>query len=96
MKYVSQTGGAATPFNILDDVYSVTGDHTVTNPSGASRSATVTEILEKKVICHNVTKGKIKLQGPNHFAIVDYGDGTCDRVATISIDGNPPRTFLLP
>ncbi len=95
-KYVSQSAGAATPFNLLDDVYSVTGNHTVTNPSGASRSATVTEALEKKVICHNVSKGKIKLQGPAHFAIIDYGDGTCDRAATISIDGNPPRTFLLP
>lgn len=96
MKTVVQTAGANTPLNFLDDIYSVTGDHTVTNPAGASRSATVIEALEKKVICHNISKGKIKLQGPNHFAIVDYGDGTCDRVATISIDGQPPRTFLLP
>ena len=95
-KLVTQTAGATTPLNFLDDVYSVTGHHTVTNPAGTSRSATVTEALEKKVICHNVSKGKIKLQGPNHYAIIDYGDGTCDRVATISIDGNPPRTFLLP
>ena len=96
MKTVVQTAGASTPLNFLDDVYSVTGNHTVTNPQGASRSATVTEALEKKVICHNVSKGKIKLQGPNHYAIIDYGNGDCDRAATISIDGNPPRTFLLP
>lgn len=94
--YVTQTAGAATPLNLLDDVFSITGNHTVSNPAGQSRTATVTEALEKKTICHNVSKGKIKIQGPNHFAIVDYGDGSCDRTATISIDGNPPRTFLLP
>ncbi|MBI1344310.1 MAG: hypothetical protein GC171_15405 [Terrimonas sp.] len=95
-KTVQQTAGANTPLNFLDDVYSITGDHTVTNPAGKSRTATITEVLEKKLICHNVSKGKIKIQGPNHFAILDYGDGTCDRVATISIDGNTPRTILLP
>ncbi len=96
MTSVAQTAGMNTPFNLLDDVFSITGNHTVTNPSGVSRTATVTEALEKKTICANLSKGKIKVQGPNHFAIIDYGDGTCDRVATISIDGNTPRTFLLP
>lgn len=95
-KNVVQSGGATTPFNLLDDVYSVTGSHTVTNPQGVSRSATVLEALEKKVICSNLTKGKMKLQGPNHYAVIDYGDGTCDRVASISIDGHAPRNFLLP
>ncbi|HEX7846292.1 MAG TPA: hypothetical protein VF476_10880 [Chitinophagaceae bacterium] len=95
-KYVTQSAGANTPLNLLDDVFTVTGNHTVTNPSGDSRSATITEALEKKTICGHVSKGKIKIEGPHHFAILDYGDGTCDRVATISIDGNAPRTFLLP
>lgn len=95
-KTVTQTAGANTPLNLLDDVYSITGNHTVTNAAGKSRTATITEALEKKTICHNVSKGKVKIEGPNHYAIVDYGDGACDRVATISIDGNPPRTILLP
>lgn len=95
-KAVQQTAGVNTPLNLVDDVYSITGEHTVTNPAGKSRTATITEALVKPVICHNVTKGKIKIQGPNHFAVLDYGDGSCDRQATISIDGNTPRTFLLP
>lgn len=95
-KVVTQTAGGDTPLNLLDDVYSVTGNHTVTNPAGKSRTVTITEALIKPTTCHNVTQGKVKVQGPNHFAIVDYGDGTCDRVATISIDGNPSRTILLP
>ena len=47
------------------------------------------------MICDNIDRGKIKIQGPNHFAVLDFGDGTCDRIATITIDGNTPRTILL-
>lgn len=95
-KNVTQTAGANTPQNLLDDVYSVTGNHTVTNPAGKSRAVTILEALEKKVICHNVSKGKMKIQGPNHYAILDYGNGDCDNVATISIDGFAPITILIP
>ena len=95
-KNVTQIAGASTPTNLLDDVYSVTGNHTVTNPAGKTRTVTILEALEKKTTCHNITKGKMKIQGPNHFAILDFGDGTCDNIATITIDGNPPRTILLP
>ncbi len=95
-KNVVQAAGSNTPLNLLDDVYSITGDHTVTNPDGKIRTATITEALEKKVICQHVSKGKIKLQGPGHYAIIDYGDGSCDNVATISIDGFPSITFFLP
>lgn len=95
-KAVQQIEGAGTPLNPLDDVYSITGSHTVTNPAGKSRTATITEPLIKPFTCHNVTKGKVKIEGPNHYAIVDFGDGTCDRTATISIDGRPQRTIILP
>jgi len=95
-KNVTQIAGASTPANLLDDVYSVSGNHTVTNPAGKTRTVTILEALEKKTTCHNVTKGKMKIQATNHFAILDYGDGTCDNIITISIDGFPPRTILLP
>ncbi len=95
-KNVTQSAGANTPSNLLDDVYSVTGNHTVTNPAGKSRTVTIIEALEKKTTCHNVSKGKMKIQGTNHYAILDYGDGSCDNTATVTIDGNPSRTILLP
>jgi hypothetical protein len=95
IKNIVQVAGVTTPHNLLDDVYSITGEHTVTNAAGKSRTSTITEALEKKVICENIDKGKVKIQGPNHYAILDYGDGTCDNIATISIDGNDPRTILL-
>ena len=95
-KNVTQTAGANTPLNFLDDVYSVTGNHTITNPAGKTRTVTILEALEKKTICHNVTKGKMKIQAQTHFAILDYGDGTCDNIAVITIDGAAPITITLP
>jgi hypothetical protein len=95
IKNVVQTAGVPTPLNLLDDVFSITGNHTVTNAAGASREVTTPEALQKKTICDNIDKGKLKIQGPNHYAIIDFGDGTCDKVATISIDGRTPRTILL-
>ncbi len=92
---VVQIAGSSTPFNLLDDAFSTTGSHTVTNASGQSRTSEITEALEKKVVCENIDMGKIKITGPNHYAVLDFGDGTCDRIATISIDGGNPITFLL-
>ena len=92
---VVQTAGSDTPSDLTDDVFSYTGTATVTNSSGESRTATILNALEKKVDCANIDKGTIKIQGPNHYATLDYGDGTCDRIATISIDGGTPVTILL-
>jgi hypothetical protein len=92
---VTQTGGVGTP-NVDDDVYLVTsGTHTVTNSSNISRTCTILEALQKKVMCGNIDKGKIKVQGPNHYATIDFGDGTCDALALLSIDGRAPRTIVL-
>ncbi|RYY71334.1 MAG: hypothetical protein EOO13_03490 [Chitinophagaceae bacterium] len=94
IKNVTQTAGSSTA-NLLDDVFSIAGNGSVTNPVGITRTATITEPLQKKYSCANIDKGRIRFQGPNHFAVLDYGNGDCDRIATISIDGRPPRTIIL-
>ena len=94
MRYITQTFGVGTA-TITDDVFSITGDHTVANAAGATRVITVLEALQKKVACANIDKGVLKVQGPNHYAIINFGDGTCDNLATISIDGRAPRTIIL-
>lgn len=95
IKNVVQTAGWSTPRNLLDDVFSITGSNTVTNANGVTRTSTIIEALQKKTICENITKGKIELKGPTHTSIIDYGNGECDRVATISINGGTPVTILL-
>ena len=93
---VTQTAGVGTP-TPTDDVFSVyPGTHTVTNPSNISRTCTILEALQRKVACTNIDKGKIKVQGPNHYATIDFGFGIpCDNLASLSIDGRTPRTITL-
>lgn len=95
VKNVVQTAGYQTPYNLLDDVFSITGNHTVSNAAGATITSVITEALQKKTVCENIDKGKISIQAPNHTAVIDFGSGTCDKVATVSIDGTTPREFLL-
>lgn len=95
VKNIVQTAGWDTPRNLLDDVYSITGTSSVTNANNITRTSTILEALEKKTICENISKGSIQLQGPKHTAVIDFGNGDCDKVATISIDGGTPITFLL-
>jgi hypothetical protein len=94
LRYITQTAGVGTG-TIVDDIFSITGDHTVANSSGATRVITVMEALQKKNSCANIDKGKLKVQGPNHYALINFGDGTCDNLATLSIDGRPERTIIL-
>lgn len=95
-KNVVQMAGVSTPRNLLDDAFSITGTGQVTNAAGNSRTSTILTPLHKQVICDHVDQGTVRHENTNHYAIVDYGNGTCDNVATISINGFPPRTIILP
>jgi hypothetical protein len=92
---IVQTAGAATPLILIDDAYSITGNRTVTNVNNVTRTGTILTALQKKTNCDNIDKGTYKIQGPNHFATIDFGNGICDDKATISIDGRPAREFTL-
>ena len=94
-KNVVHIEGAQTPRNVLDDAFSITGNSTVTNSAGRTRTSTIVTALHKRTDCANIDRGTIRIDGPNHFAMLDFGNGICDREATISINGNPPRTILL-
>lgn len=95
LRTVVQTAGVATPARI-DDVFSITGNHTVTNSSNISRDITVLDALIKKTACANIDNGKLKVQGPNHYAVIDFGYGTaCDDQAWLSIDGRTGRAITL-
>lgn len=95
IKDVVQVAGVSTPRNLLDDEILITGHSSVSNSNGRSRTAVITQALHKAYICENIDEGRIRFEGPNHFAVLDFGNGICDRIATISIDGRPPRTIIL-
>lgn len=91
---IVQSMGAGT-VTTADDELSITGSHTVTNMNGVSRTGTILTALKKKTACNWIDSGTYQVQGPNHNAIIDYGNGTCDNTATISIDGQTPHTFTM-
>ncbi|MBI3883491.1 MAG: hypothetical protein HY305_04555 [Sphingobacteriales bacterium] len=92
----TQTGGFSTPYpNLADDTFSITGTRTIRNANDSVRTVTVVEghPLRKATVCANIDKGQLRLQGPNHYAIIDFGNGDCDRLATYSIDGSSLYTY---
>lgn len=90
-----QIAGTNTPNTLLDDVYLITGNHTVTNSEGKTRNCYITEALQKKTVCENIGTGKLRVEGDNHNAVIDFGNGDCDKIATVSVNGNAPRTITL-
>lgn len=92
---ITQTAGVNTPCDLSDDVYTLDGTRTVTNAQGKTRTSTTQTPLQKKRSCANIDQGILKVQGTNHFAVIDFGNGNCDNQATISVDGRPARTIFL-
>jgi hypothetical protein len=80
--------GHSTPFIWWDDVYMITGSHNVVASNGETLSAVITEALEIALNCYWIKSGVIELQ---HSALplitFDYGPGTCDDDATVTING---------
>lgn len=75
-----------------DDVYSITGSAAGTGANGVSYTATITSPLIR-----NMSLGCRKhfVQGAFTFTpsnkpirIIDFGNGTCDNIATVTINGN--------
>jgi len=92
---VVQIAGTTTPTNLSDDIFLTTGNYTITNAAGKTRDCFITEALQKKTSCDNISTGKLQLQGAGHIAVIDFGNGDCDKTATIVVDGQAPKTIVL-
>jgi hypothetical protein len=64
---ITQTAGVSTVHDITDDIFSLSGTRTVTNPAGKSRTSTTQTALQKKTNCSNIDQGILKVEAPNHF-----------------------------
>ncbi len=91
------------PSNILDPttfVFNVTGGYTISNTTtGETLTANVTTPLERKETCAHVDKGIVSFKyTATNISVngtLDYGDGTCDDSALITI-GTFTKTVTLP
>lgn len=99
LKYVIQTDGAATA-NPLDDVYKIEGRSKTTFNNGLTINLNTESALVKKVACHWINKGILKIKINDRILYLDYGapnNGDCDNKALLTWNnGNNQRLITLP
>jgi hypothetical protein len=95
-KTITQIAGLATPDYPLDDVFAIDGNSEGTIKYGdwlMAWNSHITEPLIKEFLCHWIIKGKIEtvrnFSGNNRqwVAELDFGSGSCDGLATITVNG---------
>jgi hypothetical protein len=95
-KTITQIEGNATVALPFDDVYKVEGDANGKAKRGDRLYAWRTEIMEpliKKFTCHWIAQGRVRIVRVSSsanspwVAVLEYGNGTCDNQATITING---------
>jgi hypothetical protein len=95
VRNISMVAGLSTPRDWSDDAYTITGTAQTVNPNGVSRQSTIQTPLHKEVSCDYIDQGSIFYQGNNHTLLLDFGNGTCDDQATVSVNNGTVRTITL-
>ncbi|WP_299118537.1 hypothetical protein [uncultured Tenacibaculum sp.] len=67
-----------------DDVYSISGSWESINKNGVVKTATITTNLRREWACKYIVSGVIELSRDGATATLDFGDGSCDNVATLT------------
>lgn len=85
-----QSEGTATPYNFLDDSYSITGSTQGSLHKDGVVSTWSTNIIDpliRNLVCRYIIKGQTKISWNNLTAILDFGTGTCDDQAEVNYNG---------
>jgi hypothetical protein len=102
-RVITQIEGNGTPFVPQDDIFKVTGSAHGQVKHDDLIYAWHSEIIEpliKKFICHWISKGTIKVtretlpDNSKWAATLDYGQGDCDFLATLTINGTSHQIQL--
>jgi len=87
--------GYATYFDHSDDVLHITGYVSSVSSEGYSFSRTIIEHLVRLGDCRYIVSGIVLMEKNDEvFAELDFGDGTCDDIATIIKDGEERQITL--
>lgn len=86
------TGGSSTPFNWLDDQYSITGSANGTASNGQSYSIVINQDLIVKAFCRYIQNGILTFTRGNSTFSLDYGYGgttsQCESSAELNYNGS--------
>jgi hypothetical protein len=76
-----------------DDVFLITGSGSHSYSNGGGFTRTILEPLRRELSCHHFVSGVVQTVPANRpTRTLDYGDGTCDNIATLTIGS---RTFII-
>lgn len=82
-------------FEPFDDAFEVMGSASGTTASGISYNLSITSPLRVESTCHNIVSGSIDISSPAFDTRnLDYGKGSCDNVASISVNGKSKQIIL--
>lgn len=84
VQYYNQLAGATSPFVFADDAYEITGNGAVSSPLGDADIEVTTPLL-KDVNCTSIVSGIITIQSVGLNGTLDFGNGVCDRKATLTV-----------
>jgi len=78
--------GEDTRWDRRDDIWYIDGIATGVNRKGIPFSREITNSLWKEIGCRFITKGTVMISAEGRpDVILDYGDGTCDPIATVTV-----------
>lgn len=70
-------------------IITLSGSNSGTDRNGTTWTSTITTPMVRDLGCTWITKGVVEISPAGKSTrIIDFGDGTCDSHATITIDGN--------
>jgi hypothetical protein len=96
-KVIVQFDGMLTPLDPRDDAFRIEGNAQGTTRRGnlvVAWNSTITEPLVRRLSCRWIVRGRIRTVrmaasvANTWIAILDFGNGQCDRLATLTINGN--------
>lgn len=95
-KVINQIDGMATPLDPRDDAFKIEGSAHGTVKRGnliVAWNSTITEPLIRRLSCRWIVRGRIRTVRVNTsttspwVVILDFGNGVCDNLATLSVNG---------
>ena len=85
--------GEDSKWDTRDDIWYIEGIATGINRHGVAFTREITSPLWKEVGCRFITQGTVLISVEGRpDAILDYGDGECDKIATVTV-GDETRTI---
>ena len=78
-----------------DNVYLITGSWTTTKRNGKTISTTITTPLRRELACKFIGSGVKEFEKEDRTASLDFGDGTCDNKAILTLDSGEEKEMNL-